>query len=784
MKKDNRRKVKFNLIKITAFLLAMVFAAESATMPVQAVGSLSVSENGIMQDEGSQPEEEKENLSGVDGEEAETGLASTGKETDEGEYPDLDYIKGRPLTEEEKAQQEALVPDLKEIQVPDIAFDLPKTQEISPYLRRAGQTAVYDPRTLGAVTGVKNQGSADTCWAFTTIAAIEQAAIIQGLAGSSADYSENHLSYFLYNRNTDPLGGTEGDCNYVSAGYNYLSNGGNLLMAAFQLATWSGVVNESIAPYTGTQMAVSAAYEYYSDLKIKNIYFIGSNSDESLNVTVIKDAIENYGAVGVMYGHYSQYYNMDTAAYCNSGTDVNHAVVLVGWDDTYNKDNFPEVSRPENNGAFIAKNSWGSSWGDGGFFYLSYEDASICLPVAYEMMAADTYQNNYQYDGSVSLNYWSIPSGGQIGNIFTVAENENGYGENIRAVQLSFQSTNVNYSIQVYKNVTGTTDPTNGTPVLSEPVTGTTSMAGIYTIDLGQDIFVGCKESYGVVVTLTSDNASAVNVFGELSQSGGWIFWTAATKQGQSFYRSTTTRSWTDASMLQASSGGEVQTCPSAMRLKVFTNDTTTVTPGYIKPEPSQPAQPQAPTTTVTTPTVTPKPVQPQTPVSLSKVSVKKIANKTYTGKAIKPAPVLTYNNTTLVKNKDYTLSYKNNKKTGKATVTITGKGNYTGKKTVYFYIVPKKECIKKLTAPGNKQLKVTWKKYTTASGYNVQIATNKQFTKGKKSFIISKNTTISKTITKLKKGTKYYVRVRAFVKVNGKRYYGKFSAVKAVKVK
>lgn len=170
-------------------------------------------------------------------------------------------------------------------------------------------------------------------------------------------------------------------------------------------------------------------------------------------------------------------------------------------------------------------------------------------------------------------------------------------------------------------------------------------------------------------------------------------------------------------------------------------------------------------------------------PLSEGKISGLK-ASYSYTGKAVKPSVTLKLDGKTLKKGTDYTVSYKNNKKIGKATITIKGKGDYSGKVTRTFKIVPKKETVSKLTSPKARTIKVVWKKDTQVTGYQIQYAKNSKFTSGMKIVTIKKKTTVSKNITKLVKNKKYYVRVRSYKKVNGKTYYGKWSKTKSVTCK
>lgn len=155
----------------------------------------------------------------------------------------------------------------------------------------------------------------------------------------------------------------------------------------------------------------------------------------------------------------------------------------------------------------------------------------------------------------------------------------------------------------------------------------------------------------------------------------------------------------------------------------------------------------------------------------------------TYNKKAKKPSVTVKNGKTKLKKGKDYKVTYSSNVKPGKGTVKITGTGNYSGtiKKTIT--INPKGTSISKLTKKVGG-FKVKWKKQATqTTGYQIQYSTSKKF-KSAKTKTITKTKTTSTTITKLKKKKTYYVRIRTYKKVGGKKYYSGWSKVKKVKTK
>lgn len=138
-----------------------------------------------------------------------------------------------------------------------------------------------------------------------------------------------------------------------------------------------------------------------------------------------------------------------------------------------------------------------------------------------------------------------------------------------------------------------------------------------------------------------------------------------------------------------------------------------------------------------------------------------------------------------LVKDTDYTVTCTGNKKCGKAVAKVTGRGKYTGTIEMSFIVRPSKVKIVSAKSPRKKQVKAVWKKSAGGvTGYQVQVALNKKFTKCKKTYFVKKPAATAKTITKLRSKKTYFVRVRAYKNIGKKRYVGGWSAIKKVKCK
>lgn len=170
--------------------------------------------------------------------------------------------------------------------------------------------------------------------------------------------------------------------------------------------------------------------------------------------------------------------------------------------------------------------------------------------------------------------------------------------------------------------------------------------------------------------------------------------------------------------------------------------------------------------------------------LSKQSVVVSGAQNRTYSGKSQSQNLKVQVAGLTLKSGRDYRVTYSGNKAVGTATTTITGTGDFYGKKTVTFRIDPPKMSLSKVKK-GKKSFTATWKKksssYTT--GYQIQYSTSSAFRSAKTKTVTSykKN---SLKVKKLKKKKNYYVRIRIYKTVKGKKYYSGWSGYKKVKTK
>jgi C1A family cysteine protease len=240
-----------------------------------------------------------------------------------------------------------------------------------------------DPNDYLLLPAIRDQGPDDDCWAYASIASLEWS-----LLPATTLYGEYDLAYKA-----------AGDFDWG------LQDGGNYDIATAELARWHGPVSAS-AGVDNDYTPGLPTLEH-----VQNVLFLPDRSSSTDNDT-IKVAVQQYGAVytamyadgdpvtrtGMEYDTTSEYFNASTSAYYYfpdpTGSQpyaADHAVDIVGWDDDYPATNFstePMLNGVPLNGAFICRNSWGTSWGDQstaatqGYFYVSYADALIGTSMA------------------------------------------------------------------------------------------------------------------------------------------------------------------------------------------------------------------------------------------------------------------------------------------------------------------------------------------------------------------------------------------------------------------
>lgn len=305
----------------------------------------------------------------------------------------------------------------------------------------------YDPRTQNKTTPIKNQGNQGTCVLFASNAALEQKSIYQ--TGVKNIYSEESAKYITSNslptfNNLNSFVGyyenSYSSSRNFTAGFQYLTNRNQPILDSNSL-NW-------ISPNFFSDIPYNTSYNnsWYSNILssktnayASELYYIHKNE--------IKQSIIENGAV---------YARMKTSGFYNSfavynstidfDNPVNHAIIIVGWDDNYSKDNFSPNSKPSNNGAWLVKNSWGTNT-NGGYLWISYEDKPLSFygrPMTISKIDKESdyeYMLSYDFLPIIQKNYTHILNHEYyIANVYDITDLQDNYNAINR---VTFYASNV-----------------------------------------------------------------------------------------------------------------------------------------------------------------------------------------------------------------------------------------------------------------------------------------------------------------------------------------------------
>ncbi|HOU32151.1 MAG TPA: lectin like domain-containing protein [Synergistaceae bacterium] len=379
--------------------------------------------------------------------------------------------------------------------------------------------ASFDLRSRGGVSPVRDQSDWGACWTFGALGSLESFLLTSGSAPGadhpwgegSWDLSERHLAWFGYmDQDADHVAFT-GDTATPDDVYN---NGGDDWRAVAILARGTGAVDEDDAPYMGSGWDTPdpSGEEPRRVLLTEALYLPYQDGafEYPLLHRAIKTSVMTYGAssIGMFAEFGASYYNPATFAYHYAGPlNSNHAVCIVGWDDAYPKENFPAGHRPAEDGAWIVRNSWGSSFGDGGYFYASYASTLdsgvnyIGVPeVSAAAQVAGGQERIHDYDPLGWCNTYGFDSEtGWFANVFPLSEDAM-----LKAVSFYVAAESASYQVRVYSDVSPDASGGFRGTLVTGPLVGSLDIPGYRRVAMSGDVVLPGGKNFAVEVRLTT----------------------------------------------------------------------------------------------------------------------------------------------------------------------------------------------------------------------------------------------------------------------------------------
>lgn len=448
----------------------------------------------------------------------------------------------------------------------------------------AGLTSRFDLRDkIEDNISVKNQYNTASCWAFAGLSSLETNLALNN-NNEIYDYSERHVNYattrFFANNELNDFG------------FNRLpSSGGQWFLIENYLTNGQGAIDEADMPFEDNSNIINISEIEDKDTQTRvydTIYFENynnlSDNDRIEEMNKIKQHIEQNGSVfasihGYALNSESNCYNYETGAkYCSDKENhpVDHAVSIIGWDDNYDVENFSDGMRPNSNGAWIVRNSWGEY---SGYMYISYEDANIGETLYGIENATDELDYDYIYQYNELYPALEISLRTNATFICNVFDKESSNTEYLTGVALTAPET---YTCKVYVNPNGTSkSKTDMKAVQLQAGASEKIEKGYHTLEFAEPVEItGNQFTIAVEVSGTRDE---LNVQMEGKTAEVELFDYVKTETGKCFVSSTTdfeTCTWFDLGTLESANAG-LTNGDSSIKAFVIEDDISTDSDTY-----------------------------------------------------------------------------------------------------------------------------------------------------------------------------------------------------------